>query len=353
MNIQENVSLSGHSTMRLGGPARYLADITDRFQIAEALAWAEERQLPVMMIGGGSNIIWSDQGFSGLVLVNKIPGFETQVFDDQTTFVTVGGGEAWDSVVARTVDMGLSGIELLSKIPGTAGAGPVQNIGAYGSQLSDTLVTLEAFDTQTKQLVTLRASDCAFGYRTSRFKTTDRGRFFITSITLRLGPGMAQPPYYKDIQAYIDNNQPIDLTLPKLRDIVGEIRQIKLPDPSTVANTGSFFQNPIISRDTFDRLVAQHPEIEQTPPGWSQPPRWLLDNGQVKIGAGWLVEQVGFKGLHDPETGMATWDKQALVLVNEHARSTADLLRFKQKIVDAVQAKFGLTLVQEPELVSS
>jgi UDP-N-acetylmuramate dehydrogenase len=352
MNVQENVLLSEHSTMRLGGPARYLADITDRFQIAEAVAWAQERSLPIMMIGSGSNIIWGDEGYGGLILVNKIPGFETQAFDEQTTFVTIGGGENWDSAVERTVGLGLSGIELLSKIPGSGGAGPVQNIGAYGCQLSDTLTTLEAFDTQTKQLATLRASDCAFGYRTSRFKTTDRGRFFITAITLRLGTGMAQPPYYRDIQAYIDKHHITDITLPKLREIVTEIRKVKLPDPSVVANTGSFFQNPIISREDFDRLVQQHPEIEQAPAGWSQPPRWFLDDGQVKIAAGWLVEQAGFKGVHDSETGMATWDKQALVLVNEHAQKTADLLQFKQKIVDAVQTKFGLTLVQEPELIA-
>ena len=353
MQIQEHVPLSQHSTMRLGGPARYLAEVTARSELSEAVQWAESHHVPLMIIGTGSNIVWGDNGFPGLVVVNKIMGFEVQEFDPQTTYVTVGGGENWDSVVERTVAQGLSGLELLSRIPGTAGAAPVQNIGAYGAQISDVLVTLEAYDLQAKQFVTLRASECAFGYRTSRFKTTDKGRFCITSLTLGLGKNLAQPPYYRDIQAFIEKNHVTDITLAKLREIVTHIREKKLPDPSVIPNNGSFFQNPIISREQFDQLVASHPEIERAPPGWSQPPRWLQDDGSVKLAAGWLVEQAGFKAYEDKETGMATWPYQNLVLTNKGAHSTADLLKFKQKIVDAVQAKYGVTLVQEPELIGA
>jgi UDP-N-acetylmuramate dehydrogenase len=351
MNILEQVPLSGHSTMRLGGPARYLADVTSHNDITEAVAWATDKQVPVMMIGSGSNIIWGDEGFAGLVLVNKLVGFEVQDLDTDSAYLTVGGGENWDSVVQRAVEHGLSGIELLSRIPGTAGAAPVQNIGAYGAQLSNVLVTLEAYDLQAKQFVTLMASDCAFGYRTSRFKTTDKGKFFITAITMRLERKVAQPPYYRDIQAYIEKNKVTDITLPRLREIVAHIREKKLPDPSVIPNTGSFFQNPIITKEQFQEIATAHPEIEQAPLGWSQPPRWFLDDGQVKLAAGWLVEQAGFKAFEDKETGMATWPYQNLVLTNKGAHSTADLLKFKQKIVDAVQQKFGITLVQEPEFI--
>lgn len=352
MHILENVPLSGYSTMQLGGPARYLTDIQSRKDLTDALAWAKEKQLPVVVIGSGSNVVWSDEGWTGLVIVNKIAGYEVQKLDEETTYVTVGGGENWDSVVERTVQAGLAGLELLSRIPGTAGAAPVQNIGAYGQQVSNVLTTLEAYDTKDEKFVTLRGSDCGFGYRTSRFKTTDKGRFIITGVTLQLGKTMAQPPYYKDIQAYIDKNQVTDMSLVKLREIVAIIRERKLPDPSTVANNGSFFQNPILPRDQYDELASLHPEIEQTPAGWPQPPRWFLDDGSVKLSAGWLMDQAGFKAVHDDETGMATWQHQSLVLVNEHASKSADLLRFKQKIVDAVQQKFGVTLVQEPEFIT-
>jgi UDP-N-acetylmuramate dehydrogenase len=306
------------------------------------------------MIGSGSNIVWGDAGFQGLVMVNRIPGFEIQELDPEASFIHAGSGEVWDSVVERTVAKGLSGIEMLSRIPGTVGAAPMQNIGAYGQQLSDVLVTLEVYDAQAKQFLNMHGSDCAFGYRTSRFKTTDKGRFFITGITMRLNRGgMAKPPYYRDVQAYIDNNHVTDITLQKLREIVSEIRAKKLPDPSTIPSNGSFFQNPIIEREQFDRLVADHPEIEQNPPGWSQPPRWFQDDGRVKLSAGWLLDNCGFKDYHDADTGMATWKFQSLVIVNEHAKNTKDLLQFKAILVGAVQQKFGITLVQEPELIDS
>lgn len=351
MNIKENVSLQAYSTMRLGGVAKYLCEVNEHGEIPQLVEWALQKQLPLVMIGEGSNIVWRDEGFPGLVLVNKIAGYEVQKLDDETTYVVVGSGEKWDSVVGRTVDEGLAGIELLSSIPGTAGAAPVQNIGAYGSQLSETLVTVEAYDIGNNNFINLRASECNFGYRTSRFKTTGKGNFLITGITLQLHKYVAHPPYYKDIQAYIEKHAITEVSLATLREIVTKIREVKLPDPSVVANTGSFFRNPIISQYDFTELAYVHPEINQAPVGWTQPPRWILDDGRVKLSAGWLMDQCGFKAIHDTETGIATWDTQTLVLVNEHAESTTDLLKFKQKIVDAVQARFGITLEQEPELL--
>lgn len=326
--------------MRLGGAATYMVDAASREDVQRAVTWAEEKNFPVMMIGGGSNIVWRDEGFAGLIIVNKITGFD-QRQENSDVYLTIGAGENWDSVVARTAAAGLTGIEALSLIPGTAGATPVQNVGAYGQEIAQTLVNVEAYDRQAKQFVNIDNADCAFGYRMSRFKSTDRGRFFITSITLRLKRGNPQPPFYPVLKAYLDDNKIHKYTPQTVRDAVIAIRSSKLPDPSEVANNGSFFANPIISEKQLEDLQKVHGEI----------PNWPAGEGRVKVPAAWLIEQAGFKGAHDQETGMATWPKQPLVLVNEHAHSTAQLLKFRQKILDAVQQKFDIALEQEPELL--
>jgi len=341
MNILENVSLKDFSTMRLGGTARYAVEITSRIDLTDAVAWAESRQLPMLMIGDGSNIIWKDEGFAGLLLINKIRGFDIYNEDELNTYVTVGAGENWDTVVEATVNDGLSGIEALSLIPGSAGATPVQNVGAYGQEIANVLSTVEVYDQQSKQFGNMQAFECDFGYRTSRFKTIDRGRFFITGLTLHLTRQMPTPPFYRALEDYLQTHGITTYTPNTIRQAVIAIRSAKLPDPKVVANNGSFFANPIVNEIRLVQLEADYPGI----------PSWPQGNGMVKIPAAWLVEQAGFKGYHDSETGMATWDKQALVLVNEKAQTTADLLKFRQKIIDAVQAKFGITLEQEPELL--
>jgi UDP-N-acetylmuramate dehydrogenase len=341
MNILQNVSLKLHSTMRLGGNAAYLVEIHDRQELQEALEWASQNQLPAIMIGGGSNIIWKDEGFAGLVLVNQIMHFEEQAEDEENFYVHIGAGENWDEVVARTTAKGMTGIEALSLIPGTAGATPIQNVGAYGQEIADTLVSVEAYDNQAKKFVTIPAMDCAFGYRSSRVKTTDRGRFFITGLTLHLLHHDPQPPFYRALQGYLDEQSISNPTPQVVREAVIAIRTSKLPDPAHVANNGSFFANPIIDEGQFAQFIADHPGA----------PSWPAANGRVKIPAAWLLEQAGFKDFHDPETGMATWPAQPLVLVNESAQSTAQLIAFRQKIIDTVQQKFSITLEQEPELL--
>jgi len=337
----QNVPLAQHSTMRLGGTAAYLTEITERHELPEALAWAEERKLPVIMIGDGSNIVWRDEGFPGLVLVNKITGIEEQIEDEENYYVTVAAGENWDSVVARITDRGMTGIEALSLIPGTAGATPVQNVGAYGQEIADTLVSVEAYDNQAKQFINIPAMDCGFGYRTSRFKTADRGRFFITAITLHLLRGNPKPPFYRTLQGYFEEHGVQNPTAQQTRDAVIAIRRSKLPDPAVVANNGSFFANPVVGED-------QYRELQDT---YSGMPGWPTDDGRFKIPAAWLIEQAGFKDYHDTETGIGTWPAQPLVLVNEHATSTAQLLAFRQKIIESVQQRFNIQLEQEPELL--
>lgn len=341
MNILENVSLAEHSTMGLGGPARYLVTIESKMELLEALGWAHDRKLPAMMIGSGSNIVWRDEGYSGLVLVNNIERYETFNEDDVNFYITAGSGENWDTVVERTAQAGLTGIEALSLIPGTAGATPVQNVGAYGQEISQTLTTIEAYDTQQKDFVTLRGEECGFSYRNSRFKSTDRGRFYITAITLHLTKANPEGPFYASAQKYLEDHGITEVTPQLLREAVIAVRQSRLPDPAKVHNNGSFFANPIVKSEDLVRIRAGYPGI----------PTWTLETGDAKISAAWLMEQAGFKDFHDEATGMATWPAQPLVLVNESAKSTTDLLSFKKKVVDTVYEKFGITLVQEPEFL--
>ncbi len=343
MHVRKDVSLAKYSTMRLGGKAKFLVDITDKSDIPNALEWAAEKKLPVTIIGGGSNIIWKDKGFGGLVMVNKIPGFSITKAGADEYFVQVGAGEDWDETVARTVVKGLLGIERLSLIPGTTGATPVQNVGAYGQDISQTLESLEAYDTKTGEFVTIPADACDFSYRASRFNGKDKGRFYITSLTLCLKKENPTPPFYDSIQRYVDHMGITKFTPAVIREIVIAIRSSRLPDPAKVANNGSFFGNPIVSATKFKALQKKYPAI--TAKSWPTP------DGKYKVAAGWLMEVAGYKGFHDLKTGMATWEHQALVLVNEKAKTTADLLAFRDRIIRDIDHKFGVKLEQEPELL--
>jgi UDP-N-acetylmuramate dehydrogenase len=341
MQIAENVALSGYSTMRLGGKARYLKEVFNKDDLTELVEWAENKKIPIIMIGGGSNIVWKDEGFSGLVIVNKIKGFETTDPTLPEMLVTVGAGEDWDFVVERVTNLGFSGIESLSLIPGSAGATPIQNVGAYGGEISRSLVSVEAYDRADRRFLDIPSSECNFSYRSSRFKTTDKNRFFITAITLRLTKTSPEAPFYASVQEYLDENHIVEPTPSIIRQAVIHIRQSKLPDPKIVPNTGSFFTNPVVGTDILKKIQKEYQSV----------PYWQVNDSKVKLSAAWLIEQSGFKAINDPETGMSTWPTQPLVLVNSGARHTSDLLKFKSKIVNEVRSKFGIELVQEPELL--
>lgn len=341
MQYTQNVSLKNYSTMRLGGTAAIAIDITSRQDLEEALAWAEPQNIPIMMIGGGSNIVWRDEGFPGALLVNKTQRYEVMERDPENVYITIGAGEDWDHVVARTVEAGLTGIEALSLIPGTAGATPIQNVGAYGQEIADTFVSAEVYDRQTKSFEIISKAECEFAYRTSTFKTTNRGRYFILALTLHLQRKNPEPPFYQALERYFSAYNITDFTPKVIRDAVIDIRSNKLPDPAVIANNGSFFANPIVDEGIFVQIQAYHPTL----------PFWRLPDGRVKLSAAWLIEQAGLRDYHDAETGMSTWYRQPLVLVNEKAQTTAQLLKFKQKIIDTVKAKFEITLEQEPEIL--
>lgn len=340
MHIQKNVPLANYATMRLGGNAKFLCHITDKHELVNALDWAEDRKLPVIVIGGSSNIVWGDEGFPGLVIVNQIAGF-TITEDGDKSYVAISAGENWDKAVAKTVKAGLTGIEALSLIPGTAGATPVQNVGAYGQEIADTLVSLEVYDTNHRHFITLQKEDCGFGYRTSRFKTKDKNRFVIVSITLHLSRTNPRPPYYPAVAKYLREKKIGVVTPQVLRQAVKAIRSAKLPDPAKIGNNGSFFANPIVCKTIFNNLIAKYPDM----------PNWPVKNNTVKLSAAWMIEYVGLKGYQDKKLGLAIWHKQPLVIVNETAIKTADLIKFRNYITKAVRREFNIDLEQEPELI--
>ncbi len=354
IHVQENVSLVQYSTMRLGGLARYLVEIASEDDLLESLKFASEKNLKIHVVGTGSNTIFQDEGFHGLVIVNRVLGV-TEESGDDTTVLVVGAGENWDDIVARSVELGFNDIAALSMIPGTVGAAPVQNIGAYGQQISDSIISVRAYDTNTDGFCEISKETCEFSYRRSRFNSTDKGRFIITSVKMQLCRKNITPPFYADIEKYFTSKNIVaeNINPQDLRAAVIHIRSVKLPDPSVVANCGSFFKNPVITNSHFQDLKKKHPKITSTPEGWNQPPYWVLPNDTVKLAAGWLVEQAGFKDYHDAKTGMATWKNQSLVLINESAKTTVDLTAFKEMIVSSVYEKFGITLKQEPELVAA
>ena len=336
MDIHTDIPLKNYVTMRLGGNARFMTDIHSSAEVAKIVQKAAAQNLHMYVLGGGSNTVVRDEGFDGLVLRNRIPGFEVIADTASDTTIKIGAGEDWDSVVKRTVDMNLIGIECLSAIPGTAGAAPVQNIGAYGQEVAETLVSLEAYDIQDGQHVTLTNEQCGFSYRHSIFRGESAGRYIITSITLRLYKAAPQPPFYKAVQDYLDTNNVTLYTAKALRDAVMAIRKEKLPDPKERPNNGSFFKNAIVEDWQLSDLRAEYPDV----------PTYDMPDGRFKVPTGWLIEQTGLKGqlLH----GMRVHDKNALVLINESAASYADLAAARDEIIGAVRDTFRIIIEQEP-----
>jgi UDP-N-acetylmuramate dehydrogenase len=336
MDIHTNIPLKNYTTMRLGGNARFMTDAHTADHIAELCRTARTQNLPVFILGGGSNVIVHDQGFNGIVIRNRIPGFTVLSDEPSQTHIQIGAGENWDEVVKRTVDMNLSGIEAMSAIPGTAGAAPVQNVGAYGQEIADTLVSLTAYDNQTDAFVTLTTADCGFSYRHSIFRGSAAGRYVITDITIRLYKTAPQPPFYAAIQKYFDEHDITLYTPQVIRDTVIAIRKDKLPDPEVTPNTGSFFKNAIVEDWQLSDLKRAYPDI----------PTYDMPDGRYKVPTGWLIEQAGYKGksLH----GMRVHDKNALVLINESATSYADLAAARDEIMGAVRDQFRITIEQEP-----
>lgn len=336
MDIHTNIPLKNFTTMKIGGNARFITEVRTPNEVAEVYRNAKSKQIPIFILGGGSNVIAHDEGYSGLVIRMRIPGFEIIADDINNTTIKIGAGEIWDTIVKRAVDMDLSGIEAMSGIPGTAGATPVQNVGAYGQEIADTLESLEAYDSQNDSFVTLKNYDCGFSYRDSIFRNNDAGRYVITSITLKLSKNHPQPPFYDSLQKYLDEHEIKMYTVDVIRDSVIEIRKNKLPDPSIFPNSGSFFKNAVVEQWQLDDLRKISSDI----------PIFELGDNRYKVPAGWLIENVGLKGslLH----GIRVYDKNALVLINESANSYEDLAYARDQVIGKVRDKFRVQIQQEP-----
>lgn len=327
--------ISNLTTMRLGGAARFVLEVESKDDVVEAFRFAEERGLPVWMMGGGANTLGHDEGFPGVVILNKLRGIEIVREENDEMVLRGMGGEIWDDFVRFACERGYSGIEAMSMIPGTLGAAPVQNIGAYGQDIAQVIESVEAFDTQTGEFVTLGKDEMNMSYRHTRFNTgEDVGRFFIVAVTVKLKEGELEPPFYNSLQKYIDEHGETDFSPKNIRKMVSAIRSEKLPDPEKVASAGSFFKNVYVDKAGADAAEAQGI------------PLWRNEDGSGKINSGWLVEACGLKG--KAMRGIRVSDKAALVLINESAESYADLAAAREEIVGAVAEKFGLVLEQEP-----
>lgn len=322
--------------MKVGGNARFMTEAHTAEDIQKVYHNAKAQNLPIFVLGGGSNVIAKDEGFNGIVIRIRIPGFEVVSDDINNTTIKIGAGEIWDSVVQRSIEMGLSGIETMSAIPGTAGATPIQNVGAYGQEIADTLQSLEAYDSENDSFATLQSDDCGFAYRDSIFRGKSLGRYVITSITIKLSKNQPAPPFYESLQKYLDEHGIKIYTVDVIRNAVIEIRKDRLPDPNLMPNSGSFFKNATIEKWQMDDISNNFLNI----------PAFELGDGLYKIPSGWLIENAGLKGslLH----GIRIFDKNALVLINESANSYSDLVAARDEIIGRVRDKFRIQIQQEP-----
>ena len=337
MKIQENIPLSTITTMRLGGPADYLVDIESPDEAVEAVGFAEEKNLPIYFLGTGANSLGLDEGFHGVIIRNHIKGFEIISETADELIAKAGGGEIWDDFVEYVVNKGFSGCEAMSKIPGTVGAAPVQNIGAYGQDVSGSLESVEVFDTTLDEYIEIPAKECDFSYRHSIFNSgKDKGRYFILTCTFRFKKGKITPPFYDSLQAYLDEHHITDYSPKNIREAVSRIRASKLPDPAKIASAGSFFKNFILTDEEADAAEKKGISVYRT----------ATEN---KVNTGWLLENAGLKGkaFH----GFKVSDKAALILINESAKTYADLEKAEAEIAKIIYDKYGFKIEPEPVII--
>ena len=343
MNIQENVDIKNYSTLKVGGVFRYFVTIKKKEDLPSLYAIAQSdvryKSIPIFILGGGSNSIFSDGVLNVIATKIDIKGFEVIKEDAEYAEIRAGAGEIWDELVGKTVEMSLSGLESLSAIPGVVGATPVQNVGAYGAEVKDSIIEVEVFDTFDKTIKYLSNNDCKFGYRDSIFKGEAKGRYIITSVVYRLSKLSPKIPKYPDTERYFKEKNITNPNVKDVRDAIIFIRSNKLPNPKDIPNVGSFFKNPIISKDIADQILINYPNAKFFP----------IDERNTKIPAGWLIENAGLKGKSFGK--VAVYNKNALVLINTGGATKEDIIKTKNEIIKIVQDKFGIILEQEPEVV--
>lgn len=343
--ITEFVPLAPRTTLGLGGSARFFAEITDPDQVVEALEFAKHRGLPAFVLGGGANLVVGDHGFQGLVMCLRTRDM-TWTDAGHAWLVEAQAGETWDDVAAAAADRSAAGIECLAGIPGTVGAAPVQNIGAYGQEIADTIHRVRVLDRQTMRVHELDKAACAFGYRDSLFKRNS-DRFVILSVTLELKKGTCPMPRYAELVRALG---PCTPTVADLRHLVLDLRRAKsmlsAEDDPNRRSAGSFFTNPIVTPDIADQVAARA-LADQAIQGLTDMPRYPAPGGGVKLAAGWLIEKSGLhKGFRMGPVGISS--RHALALVHHGGGTTADLLRLATHVRDQVREHFAVVLTPEP-----
>lgn len=340
--VQENVALAEFTTFKIGGAARFFIEAESESEVIRAIELAAENNLEIFVLGGGSNVLIADKGFGGLILKIALKGVTTVVKSSETVFLTACAGEDWDELVAHSVEKRLQGFECLSGIPGLVGGTPVQNVGAYGQEVSETIVSVRCFDRNAKKIVELTNAECGFAYRTSVFNTSEKKRYVVLAVTFALKTNGEPKIVYKDLREYFAEKKP---TLQETREAVLKIRRAKSmvidKDDANSRSAGSFFKNPIVERDEFAKICEKY--------GGSIP-HFPVDENTVKIPAAWLIENSGFqKGYRIGNAGISTG--HTLALVNSGNASASEVLALKSAIQEKVRDYFGVLLTPEPVLV--
>jgi len=331
--FNENQSLKPYNTFGIDVRAKWLGRFSSAEELAEGADWASAR--PLMILGGGSNVLFRGD-FEGVVLLNEVKGIEEVNEDEDYVYVRAGAGENWDGLVQYCIGRGWAGLENLSLIPGNVGAAPMQNIGAYGVEIRDLFWELEAWGIEERAVKTFTLSDCEFGYRESVFKRRLKGQFVILNVTLRL---RKQPIYHTSYGALRDELGNAELSIRAIADAVIRIRRSKLPDPAEIGNAGSFFKNPTVPAESFDALKAEFPGIVGYP----------TEGAEIKLAAGWLIEQCGWKGFRRGDAGVHA--RQALVLVNYGNATGEEIYALSEEVLQSVRLKFGVALEREVNIV--
>ena len=334
--ISQNVSLKPHNTFGIEVFANRYASFSSVEELKNALNEKGEDEL--LVLGGGSNILFT-KDFNGFVIKNEIKGFEVIYENEDEAYVKVGAGEVWHTFVLECIERGFGGVENLSLIPGSVGASPMQNIGAYGTEIKDVFVDLEAYHIESGEIHTFDKKQCEFGYRESVFKRKLKNQYIILSVTYRLSMSHRINSSYGAIKAELDKK---GIRYPKIRDVsnaVIAIRSMRLPDPAEIGNAGSFFKNPVVEKSIVDQLKTKFEKF----------PNYPAPDGKIKLAAGWLIEQAGWKGKTFGSYGVHK--NQALVLVNYDDSSGSDIFDLSTQIIEDVKSKFGVQLEREVNII--
>ena len=338
MNIIENYPLLKLNTFGVDVKAKYFTSINTINELIELTKTNVFKNLALLILGGGSNILFT-KDFDGLVILNNIKGKEIIDQNQQSIFLKIGAGENWHELVMYCVDNGWGGIENLSLIPGNTGTAPMQNIGAYGVEIKETFIELEALEISSGKIVKFNNSDCEFGYRESVFKNKMKNQYIILNITLELKKNPVLNINYGDVKAILESQNIKNPAIKEVSNAIISIRQSKLPDPKKIGNSGSFFKNPIVSLNQLELIKKKYPNVVN----------YEINENEFKIAAGWLIERAGWKGKKFNNYGIH--EKQALVLVNYGLANGMEIFELSEKIILDIKDKFGITLEREVNII--